>query len=99
MIPQYGVGTMRIDFAASHPRLPGLMVLAIEADGASYHSAGPARDRDRLRQQTLERLGWEFHRIWSTDWFSDPDDEIAKVRLAYDQAVSKCGVREPEAAR
>jgi REase_MTES_1575/AAA domain len=35
--PQYGVGGMRIDFAARHPDLPGRMVLAIEADGASYH--------------------------------------------------------------
>jgi hypothetical protein len=63
------------------------MVLAIEADGASYHSAGNARDRDRLRQEHLERLGWRFHRIWSTDWFADPANEVAKIRTAYDQAV------------
>jgi very-short-patch-repair endonuclease len=87
VIPQYGVGGYRIDFAARHPRLPGRMVLAIEADGASYHSARNARERDRLRQQHLEGQGWRFHRIWSTDWFSDPDAEIAKVRTAYDQAV------------
>ncbi len=87
VIPQYGVGGMRIDFAAQHPEFPGRVVLAIEADGASYHSAGNARDRDRLRQQHLERLGWRFHRIWSTDWFADPDNEVAKIRAAYDQAV------------
>ena len=45
------------------------MVLAIECDGARYHSSPTARDRDRLRQDHLERLGWRFHRIWSTDWF------------------------------
>ena len=95
---QYGVGEMRIDFAASHPDLPGRMVLAIEADGASYHSSGAARDRDRLRQEHLERLGWRFHRIWSTDWFTDPDAEVAKVRAAYEQAVaeSKTGGQERE---
>jgi very-short-patch-repair endonuclease len=87
VIPQYGVGGMRIDFAAQHPRFPGRMVLAIEADGASYHSSGSARDRDRLRQKHLERLGWRFHRIWSTDWFTDPDSEVAKIRAAYEQAV------------
>jgi len=37
--------------------------LAIECDGASYHSAPTARDRDRLRQQHLESLGWRFLRI------------------------------------
>ena len=88
LIPQYGVGAMRIDFAAQHPTQPGRMVLAIEADGASYHSADNARDRDRLRQEHLERLGWRFHRIWSTEWFLDPDTEIAKVRAAYDHAVA-----------
>jgi very-short-patch-repair endonuclease len=87
VIPQYGVGGMRIDFAAQHPQFPGRMVLAIEADGATYHSSRSARDRDRLRQEHLERLGWQFHRIWSTDWFNDPEGEIAKVRAAYDQAI------------
>ena len=61
--PQYGVSGFRIDFACAHPDQPGRMVLAIEADGASYHSAHTARDRDRLRQQVLEDKGWRFHRI------------------------------------
>jgi very-short-patch-repair endonuclease len=91
VIPQYGVGGMRIDFAAQHPQFPGRMVLAIEADGATYHSSRNARDRDRLRQEHLERLGWRFHRIWSTDWFNDADSEIAKVHAAYDQAVIRTG--------
>ena len=64
------------------------MVLAIEADGASYHSSPTARDRDRLRQEQLERLGWRFHRIWSTDWFTDADACVAKARVAYDRAVA-----------
>lgn len=84
---QFGVSSYRIDFAASHPRQPGRMVLAIEADGASYHSSHTARDRDRLRQEHLERLGWRFHRIWSTDWFRDPDTQVRAARAAYDAAV------------
>ena len=64
--PQYAVSGYRIDFACAHPDRPGQMVLAIEADGASYHSGHTARERDRLRQQVLEDKGWRFHRIWST---------------------------------
>jgi restriction endonuclease-like protein/AAA domain-containing protein len=75
------------DFAAQHPTKPGRMVLAIEADGARYHSSATARDRDRLRQEHLERLGWTFHRIWSTNWFADPDREIEQIKQAYDAAV------------
>ncbi len=85
---QYGVAGFWIDFAAAHPTQPGRMVLAIEADGASYHSSISARDRDRLRQEQLERLGWSFHRIWSTDWFADADTCIAKLKVVYDRAVA-----------
>ena len=84
---QHGVGRYRLDFAAKHPEQPGRLVLAIEADGASYHSAETARDRDRLRQEQLERLGWRFHRIWSQDWFTDRRQEVEKAVAAYTAAV------------
>lgn len=86
---QVGVGSYRIDFAARHPDKPGRHVLAIEADGAAYHSGHVARERDRLRQQLLERRGWTFHRIWSTDWFNDPDREIERVMRAYQNALAR----------
>lgn len=87
VVCQHGASGFRIDFAAKHPTEPGKMVLAIEADGASYHSSESARDRDRLRQEHLERLGWRFHRIWSQDWFNDRDAEIDKATAAYRLAV------------
>lgn len=85
---QFGVSGYRIDFVASHPDKPGQYVLAIEADGASYHSSATARDRDRLRQEHLERLGWRFHRIWSTDWFRNPQAEAKRVMQAFEEAVA-----------
>lgn len=63
VVPQYGSSGYRIDFAVRHPTAPGQFVLAVEADGASYHSSHTVRDRDRLRQEHLERLGWRFCRI------------------------------------
>jgi very-short-patch-repair endonuclease len=87
LCPQYGASGFRIDFAAQHPTQPGRMVLAIECDGASYHSSETARDRDRLRQEQLERLGWTFHRIWSQDWFQDSGRETEKAIVAYKTAV------------
>ena len=89
VVCQYGVSNYRIDFAAQHPERPGEMVLAIEADGASYHSSASARDRDRLRQQVLEGMGWTVHRIWSTNWWKDKDTEIERARRAYDEAVAR----------
>ena len=87
--PQYGVSGYRIDFAAMHPDEPGRPILAIEADGAQYHSTQAARDRDRLRQENLERLGWRFHRIWSTEWFRNPELEADRAAAAYQDAYQK----------
>ena len=70
--PQVGSAGFYIDIAVRDPEKPGRYILAVECDGASYHSSATARDRDRLRQSVLEGLGWRFHRIWSTDWFRDP---------------------------
>ena len=98
---QYGAAGYRIDFACAHPERAGDMVLAIEADGASYHSGQTARDRDRLRQQVLESKGWRFHRIWSTDWFRDPEGETRKAVNAWKQAArdaDAADVRQPKAA-
>jgi len=88
LIAQVGASAYRIDLVAQHPRQPGRYVLAIECDGASYHSSPTARDRDRLRQQQLEKLGWKFHRIWSTDWFLRKDSEIARAVKAFKSAVA-----------
>ena len=87
VVPQYGVGGYRVDFAAAHPDDPSRMILAIEADGAGYRDSGSVRDRDRLRKEHLERLGWRVHRLWSTAWFTDPESELAKLRAAYTEAV------------
>jgi very-short-patch-repair endonuclease len=53
--------------------------LAVEFDGARYHSSRSARDRDRLRQRNLENLGWIFFRIWSTDWFNDKNKVLKEL--------------------
>jgi very-short-patch-repair endonuclease len=87
LIPQMGASRFRIDFVAQHPMKPGRFVLAIECDGASYHSSPTARDRDRLRQTQLENLGWRFHRIWSTDWFMRKDDEVRRTVEVFQRAV------------
>ena len=84
---QYGSSGYWIDFAVQDPVQPGRFVLAIECDGASYHSSESARDRDRLRQEQLERIGWRFHRIWSSEWFHNKEKAVAKVLAAYRETL------------
>ena len=76
---QVGVASYRLDMAVLDPRDPSRYLLAVECDGASYHSSYSARSRDRLRQQVLEGLGWSIYRIWSTDWFRDPKGELQRL--------------------
>jgi very-short-patch-repair endonuclease len=89
LTPQYGSSGYWIDFAVQHPTQSGRYVLALECDGATYHSSESARDRDRLRQEQLERLGWRFHRIWSSEWFYNKDAAVDKAITSYEQAVSR----------
>jgi very-short-patch-repair endonuclease len=87
--PQVGVKGFRIDLGVVDPARPGEYILGVECDGAAYHSARSARDRDRLRQEVLEGLGWRLHRIWSTDWFRNLQRETDKLLAAINEAQKK----------
>jgi len=82
VVPQVGCSGYRIDLGVVDPVDPGRFILGVECDGATYHSAATARDRDRLRHQILERLGWRIHRIWSPDWINRRDLELERLRTA-----------------
>ena len=88
---QVGYSSFKIDLALKNPNTSDYL-LAIECDGATYHSSKNARDRDRLRQTILENMGWKFYRIWSTDWFRNKKVEKERLLLAAKAAVEKAGV-------
>ena len=97
-VPQVGVSGFRIDIGVRHPSWPHGFVLGVECDGAAYHSSRSARDRDRLREQVLRDLGWELHRIWSTDWFTDATKEGARLRKAIEDRLEFLKAQEVTAA-
>jgi len=96
--PQVGVSGYRLDIGVVDPRAPGRYLLGVECDGASYHSGATARDRDRLRQHVLEGLGWELHRIWSTDWWLDREAPARRLLARLEQLVAQPLEPEPSAA-
>ena len=87
--PQVGCSGYRIDIGVVDPRAPGRYLLGVECDGATYHSAATARDRDRLRQHVLEGLGWRIHRIWSTDWWLDSQRELEKLVVKLEELANQ----------
>ena len=76
---QVGVSGFRIDLGVVHPDKPGAYLAGVECDGATYHRSPVARDRDKIRQQVLENLGWTILRVWSTDWWYDPVTAIEQL--------------------
>ena len=86
---QVGCSGYRIDMAVKNPHISGQFAIGIECDGATYHSARTARDRDRLRQDVLELMGWKIYRIWSTDWIKDTKTEGTKLLQAVEKAIQQ----------
>ena len=77
----------RIDLAIKDPESKKY-VLAIECDGASYHSSAHAQKNDYLRQIRIEEKGWKFYRIWSTNWFNDKEKQKQLLLDAVKQALA-----------
>ncbi len=73
---QVGIGGYRIDIAV---KKNGKFVLGLECDGKLYATAASARERDYHRQKYLESRGWRILRIWSMDWWRDPEEQINKI--------------------
>ena len=85
---QVGVQGFFIDIGVLHPD-GDRYLCGIECDGAAYHSHPIARDRDGIRQEILERRGWNIYRIWSTDWIRNRSLEINRLRNHLAQMVHR----------
>ncbi len=96
--PQIGVSAYRIDLGVVHPDRPGAYLAGIECDGASYHGSAYARERDKIRQQVLEGLGWTLLRVWSLDWWSDPVATVKKLDEALREHLARDRSQRPGAA-
>lgn len=76
---QVGCSNYKIDLAVRDKNNPNRFLVGIECDGPNYNSCATVRDRDRLRQEVLERLGWKMYRVWSTDWFKNPTEQLERL--------------------
>lgn len=91
---QIGCSGYRIDMAVQHPNNKDLYTIGIECDGATYHSTRTARERDRLRQDILENMGWKIYRIWSTDWIKNKEREEKELISAIQNSIETFDVSE-----
>lgn len=85
--PQVGTAGYRVDIGVWNPSVAGRFALGIECDGRMYHSSHVARDRDRLRQEVLQSLGWRIYRVWGTAWYRHRREEELRLRAAIEYAI------------
>ncbi len=81
-----GHSAYRVDIAVVDPDDPSRYILGIMLDGESYASAKTTRDREISQISVLRRLGWTIHRVWTLDWWENPDRELERVIEAIDLA-------------
>lgn len=87
----YSVGTSASPIDIAVRKDDSSYLLAVESDGPIYHSFKSARDRDRLREEKLESMGWHHHRIWSTDWHRNQSLEKKELLKAINDAMEEKG--------
>jgi hypothetical protein len=90
-VPYLGTSEQRVDVAVLDPTCPQRYLLGILTDGPQ--AAVTARDRERLRVQVLESLGWRIHRVWSVDWFTHHRREVQRLRQALEMARAAAAAR------
>lgn len=89
VVPQIGVSRFRIDLGIVHPDHPGDYLAGVECDGATYHSAATARDRDKVRGAILRGLGWNLVRLWSTEWWVDKEGALQRLHAALNNLLEQ----------
>ncbi len=93
VVPQIGVSRFRIDLGIVHPDRPGDYLVGVECDGATYHSAATARDRDKVRAAVLQGLGWKLLRLWSTEWWVDKHGALQRMHAAIGSLLDESRAR------
>src|SRR3954463_3508158 len=97
VVPQIGVSRFRIDLGVVHPDRPGDYLAGVECDGAAYHSAATARDRDKVRAAILTDLGWNLVRVWSTDWWVDKQGSLERLHASLQALLEQSRAEAAEA--
>jgi very-short-patch-repair endonuclease len=96
LVPQVGISGFRVDIGVKHPDRAGAYLAGVECDGATYHSSATARDRDKVREQVLRGLGWNIVRVWSTDWWFDPNGAMQRLHEALKALLADSRARAAE---
>lgn len=85
-----------VDIGVVDPRSPDSYVAGVECDGETYSQYKTASDRDVLRPTVLRERGWNLIRVWSLDYYVDPDRTMERVAQAIHTLCGSTDVPPPK---
>lgn len=88
-----GSSGFRIDVAVCSPEDPSTYIMGICLDGRTYQNMKYTRDRDRTFTSMLQRMGWNTYRIWSMDWYANPESSKKRLWSRVSGALAKVASR------
>lgn len=74
-----GCSGYKIDIGIVDTDNPSRYKLGIICDGENYKRTKTVRDREIVQNNVLRLLGWNIYRIWTLDWWENPDEVIATI--------------------
>ncbi len=79
-----GVGRshFKVDMAVSLASEPETYRLGLLLDGEAYRDTLTTRDREIVQPSVLGSLGWRVMRVWSMDWFNNPQRVLDRIEEA-----------------
>lgn len=76
---EIGLSDFKIDVAVVDRRDDSNYILGILLDGETYLNTQTTRDREIVQPSVLKNLNWNVARVWSVDWFKQPDVVIDRL--------------------
>ena len=77
-----GCSGYKIDIGIVDKENPSKYRLGIICDGENYRRAKMVRDREIVQNSVLKMLGWKILKIWTLDWWENPNAVLASIEEA-----------------
>ena len=74
-----GRSAFKVDIAVRNPHDEGSYLCGILCDTPKYYVTKTVRDREICRPEVLRHLGWKLLRLWSVDWFLNPEATFERL--------------------
>ncbi|WP_088049434.1 DUF3320 domain-containing protein [Virgibacillus dakarensis] len=74
-----GSSDFKVDLAVVDKNNDGMYLAAIQIDGYRYADRITPRDRNKLSDFMLHKLGWHTLHVWSIDWWYDEAKQITSI--------------------